>query len=248
VTEALYVDALTPHLRREAARYRRRALTALTTAARRERDGMERQTYNAIDMDAILGSYQTALDEYVATMAGPWGDAWNAGMADALLGTPYEEVGMLDILPSDYDPLVVDSRHCVDYDREAVRSTVLAGMDEGLSPTEIAKRIDEHEAFGAARALRIARTENVRSQESGYEARIGRAVEAGVPITGHGWLSDPLAAQWPRRHDKMHDVIAPIGTLFVLPSGVSTKGPGLSGDPGEDVHCRCARRPIVDRR
>ena len=248
MTEALYVAALTPHLRREAERYRRRALTALSSAAKRERGELERQTYGPVDMDALLGSYQSALDEYVATMAPSWEESWTSGMADALLGTPYEEMGMLDILPSDYDPLVVDSRFCVDYDREAVRSTVLAGMDEGLSPTEIAKRIDQHEAFGAARALRIGRTENVRSQESGYEARIGRAVEAGVPITGHGWLSDPLAAQWPRRHDRMHDVIAPLGQLFVLPSGVSTRGPGLSGDPNEDINCRCGRRPVIAAR
>ncbi len=133
----------------------------------------------------------------------------------------------------------------VDYDRAAVRETVRKGMDDGLSPVQIARLIQEHEAFTPGRAARVSRTENVRSQESGYERRIERARAGGVPIIGHRWLSDPMAARWERRHDLVHGQVAPIGGLFRLPSGVQTQGPGLSGDPGEDIHCRCARSAVL---
>lgn len=199
-------------------------------------------------MEALLGDYAAAVQRYVDAMAPSWEASWTDGMVSALLGTEYESVGLLEPLPSDYDPLVVDSRLCVDYDREEVRRIVLAGMDDGLSPTAIAQALNDSAAFTPARALRVARTENVRSQESGYDRRIGRAVAEGVPIIGNGWLSDPLAARWPRRHDKMHRVVAPLGELFTLPSGVQTAGPGLSGDPGEDVNCRCGRYAVLRSR
>jgi len=242
--DGVYVDRLTPHLDRQRLYYRRRALSFLTQAATGTR-AVRETTYGTIDMEALLGDIQAAVDAYVEAMAPAWGESWTEAMLYALDEPAYVNVGVLDIAPADYEPLVVDSRPMVDYDRKAVTETVLAGMDQGLSPQEIARQIDELENFGTVRALRVARTENVRSQESGYGRRIDRAAAMGVPIIGHGWLSDPLAAMFDRRHDLMHRKTVALGGRFVLPSGVETEGPGLSGVPGEDINCRCARYAVV---
>lgn len=215
----------------------------LTAAVTRVRADERQTTYGPVEIAALLGDYDSALNAYVEAMSAAWGDSWTDGMANALDVPEYAGVGLLDIAPSDYDPLVVDSRPMVDYDRSEVRRVVAEGMDEGLSPTQIAQRIDELQNFGPARALRIARTENVRSQESGYSRRLARAVEAGVPIIGDTWLSDPAAALWERHHELMDGLSVAIGGLYTLPSGVQTPGPGLSGVAGEDVNCRCARKP-----
>lgn len=214
------------------------------------RSGDRRQareiTFGAVDIGAILGDYDSAIQRYVDAMSARWADSWTDSMMMALEGTGYDDVGTLDIRPRDYDPLVVDSRLVVDYDRETVRAVVAGGMDEGLSPRAIADRIRESEPFGALRAQRISRTETLRSQESGYDRRIARALANGAPIIGSEWMSDALAAKWKRRHDLLDGVRVGVGVQFTYPtSGVKTDGPGLSGDPGEDVHCRCARRTVL---
>lgn len=216
----------------------------MLTAAKRARGrGKRRDTYGEIRLDDILGDYDAAVRRYVDTLSATWEESWTDAMAHALDVTEYEKVGLLDLSPSDYEPLVGDSRAVVDYDRATVTEVVRAALADGASPSEVAKLIREAEPFGPVRAFRIARTETLRSQESGYERRIWRASTVGVPILGNEWLSDPVAAKWKRRHDLLHGVKVPLGGVFRYPtSGITTAGPGLSGDPGEDINCRCARR------
>lgn len=227
--------------------YAARAVKVLTSAITRDARADVRQTYGPVSIDDILGPIDAAIDAYVHAMTPAYAGSWEDGEAHALDGTGYLPRSLLTLSPSDYEPLVIDSRLMVDYDRAAVRKTVAAGMDQGLSPVEIARLIADHEAFSPARALRVARTENVRSQESGYQRRIERSASEGIPIVGHEWLSDPLAGLFDRLHNLMHGKTAPIGGVFTLPSGVTTEGPGLSGVAGEDINCRCCRRAKIRR-
>ena len=79
----------------------------------------------------------------------------------------------------------------------------------------------------------------VRSDSAGVQARAAEAERVGVDVE-QDWLSDPLAAMWERRHDKLDEQTRPIGGTWTTPLGVVTRGPGLSGDPGEDCNCVCA--------
>lgn len=236
-----------PELSRSSAGYADRAIKVLTAAITREARDDTRQTYGPVSIDDILGPIEAAIEAYVQAMTPAYAGSWEDGEAHALDGTGYTPRSLLTLLPSDYEPLVIDSRLMVDYDRASVRKTVAKGMDEGLPPVEIARLIMEHEAFSPARALQVARTENVRSQESGYQRRIEWSASEGIPIVGHEWLSDPLAAMFDRVHNLMHGKTAPIGGKFTLPSGVVTEGPGLSGVAGEDINCRCCRRALIRR-
>lgn len=226
--------------------YAERAAEVLRAAEQRARGAGGRftreSTYLPFDWDAILGDYDAAVNRYVARFSVRWEATWTEGMAHALDLTPYEAVGTLDIRPSDYDRLVADSRAIVDYDRQVVSDEIAAAIDLGESPGAVAQRLMDAQAFTPERAFRIGRTETLRAQESGYQRRLFRAAANGVPIIGDEWMSDPLAAQWPRRHDLLDGVVVPLGGVFRYPSGVTTAGPGLSGVPGEDISCRCARR------
>lgn len=208
-----------------------------------------RQTiYGPVNIAAILGDAADAIDRYVSALSASWGDTWTEGMLHALDSTDFAQSALLDIRPSDFDPLVGDSRLMVDYDRDLVTAYVLAAIEDGQSPGEVQQGIMALQSFTPARAMRIARTEVVRAQESGYDRRVLRAVATGLNITGNEWMSDPLAAQWPRRHDLLDGKTAPVGGMFTMPiSGVESAGPGLSGQADEDIHCRCARRPVVRR-
>lgn len=218
----------------------------LTSAVRRSRDALGRFTrqteYGTFLLDDILGDYDAAVNRYVDAMSGRWEETWNDGMASALDLTPYEKVGLLDIRAGDYDALVTDSRAIVDYDRQVVTTTIQAALNDGASPGEVAQLLMRAQAFTPERAFRVGRTETLRAQSSGYQRRVWRAHSVGVPILGNEWLSDPIAAEWPRRHDLLHGVKVPLGGQFRYPSGALTDGPGLSGVAGEDINCRCARR------
>ena len=87
--------------------------------------------------------------------------------------------------------------------------------------------------------MRIARTETIRSDSAGVQARAAEADRVGVAVEQE-WMSDPMAALWDRRHDRLDEVRRPIGGTWRTPLGVDTRGPGLSGDPGEDCNCVCA--------
>jgi hypothetical protein len=46
-------------------------------------------------------------------------------------------------------------------------------------------------------------------------------------------------------HQDADSQVVPVGSLFILGSGVATAGPGLSGNPEEDCNCRCCVYPVL---
>lgn len=203
--------------------------------------------YGAVRLAVIIGDIADAVMRWINRLAGPWSNAWIAAMASALDGLPaaYQKVPALDMRPEDYDPLAVSARYMADYDQEEVRRIVTEGVLKGRSPSTIAEDIRESQAFTRARALRIARTETVRSQTGATQRRWGRAVAEGLPIEQEWLTARDLAVR--DSHRPMEGQRRRHGMKFTFPSGVQTPGPGLSGVPGEDINCRCALTARVPR-
>jgi len=89
----------------------------------------------------------------------------------------------------------------------------------------------------------IARTETVRAQSEGTSARYEAAAAAGVQLEQE-WLS-ARDSHVRDSHRALDGQRVPVGATWSIPGGPETRGPGLSGDPGEDINCRCAVSPVV---
>lgn len=248
-------DAASVHLASERAGYVARALEALQAAATNgdRRDFSGKTTYGPIDLSSILGDLIAARDRWVQSLADPWADSWDAGAADAFLGSVAGEgvdlgsIPMVGFRPGDYDPLVTSAGYMADYDQTAVSRLVTDGVDQGLSPTAIAAQLQNLENWSPVRANAVARTESVTSQESGTLRRYQRAAAMGLDVKRE-WMSDVSAVIWKRHHELMNGQTVGVGEAFIYPSGATGMGPGLTDVVGERVNCRCATRAVVANR
>ena len=77
-----------------------------------------------------------------------------------------------------------------DSTREDVSKTISDGFREGLTPDELADRLDEMYAFGEARSDLIAITEAQRANGAGNAEGLRQASSAGV-ILKKEWVCDP---------------------------------------------------------
>lgn len=226
----------------ELAAYQRRIRATLPAAVTGERaDGGTRArlvSYGAIDWAEVLGATADARDRWARGLEPQWLASWEEAAAGALPGYDLR-VPMPTATAETLAELEAGAAAVADYSRERVRLHVEAGIRDGLSVVDIAESLREDQAFAAFRALRIARTETIRADSAGVQARAAEAGRVGVPVEQE-WMSDPMAALWDRRHDRLDAERRPIGGTWRTPLGVETRGPGLSGDPGEDCNCVCA--------
>lgn len=235
------------HIQRERDGYVERALAELRAAVTNGERQDGASIYGAVSLTAILGNLAAAVTRWVLALSAPWGDAWVSAMLSALEGLParYAKVPELTIAPSDYDPLSVSAGYLTDYDQKEVIRVVTEGVNAGRSPSTIAEDLRQSSAFTRARALRIARTEVVRSQTGAIQRRWARAASEGLPVEQEWLTAGDLVVR--DSHVPMEGKRARVGAMFTLPSGRLTPGPGLSGDPSEDVNCRCALAARVPR-
>lgn len=226
----------------ELAAYQRRIRAALPSAVTGERSGGGTRarlvSYGAIDWAEVLGSSVDARARWSDGLAPQWLASWEEAAAGALPGYDLR-VPMPTATQDTLNELEAGAAAVADYSRERVRLHVEAGIRDGLSVVDIAESLRQDQAFAPFRALRIARTETIRSDSAGVQARAAEAERVGVDVEQE-WMSDPMAALWDRRHDRLDGARRPIGGQWRTPLGVDTRGPGLSGDPGEDCNCVCA--------
>jgi hypothetical protein len=203
-------------------------------------------SYGAVDWAEVLGSLTDARARWLDGLSPSWVASWEEAAATALPGYDLQ-VPLPAFTEATLAELESGAAAVADYSRERVRLHVEAGIRDGLSVVDIAETLRQDQAFEAFRALRIARTETIRSDSAGVQARGAEATRVGVEVE-QGWLSDPMAAMWDRRHDRLDGETRPLGGTWRTPLGVETRGPGLSGDPGEDCNCVCATALVVKPR
>lgn len=118
-----------------------------------------------------------------------------------------------------------------------IKSVLTQGLIKGESYGKMAKSIQAGLEMEYTKAIRIARTEAHRCQQIGRAESLHHAEEQGVK--GHYVWRSALDSRTRDSHRAMDGQVADKDGYFTLPSGLKTAGPGLSGDPAEDINCRC---------
>ncbi len=138
--------------------------------------------------------------------------------------------------------------------RDGLRKTIQAGIVDGLSTTEMARKIaaDDSGLFSPERARRIARTETTGALNSGHfavEQELVRDPETGV--TGREWAAiiDRVTRQ-PPRSQFSHVAVDGQQTKGLSKFDVSGEPANFPGDTslsaGNRIYCRCTTVVVVD--
>lgn len=178
---------------------------------------------------------------YVDGIGAPWLTTWEDAAQNALpddVGAP-QVSSSPDTLTAFQPSAEVMARTT----RAQVLIEAQAAVADGLPPDQAVERVRSAWAFSPDRALTIGWTETVRAQSEGTDSRFKAAEAAGIALEQE-WLSarDDSTRDSHRAIDGQR---VAVGELFLFPSGIQTRGPGLSGVPGEDIHCRCAVRAVL---
>ena len=131
--------------------------------------------------------------------------------------------------------------------KRQIEAEVIAGITAGESIGDIQERVRSSQAFSAARALTIARTETNRALQAGTDLAYGQAANIGVDFEVE-WVRAPLPVEPDRSHRRCHGQRVAPGGMFVIPSGqdvgAAAPSPGGFGIARQDINCRCGTRPV----
>lgn len=236
---ARYLDALVPALEQAARHSRPRTRADESPVDPGDKAPVD---YTAIDLEAALPPSDASL--YLEGLGPDWLAAWEQSAANALDGTGIGgEVPTPPSSPTTLDTLAASSMSMADTSRQWVLDRARAGIEQGRSPQEIAADLHSAGGFSESRALTIARTETVRAQSDGANARYREAAASGMDLRLE-WLSARDQHVRPE-HRALDGQTVAVSGRWRFPGGVETTGPGLSGDPGQDCNCRCAVVPVV---
>ncbi len=147
-----------------------------------------------------------------------------------------ERLAISEFLAND---LAVRSRLINQSTATQMQKIINAGVSEGESVVRIADRLLDTYPLSNTRALAIARTETGRAST---EASLAGYEQMNVEMKE--WLSsrdDKVRDE----HVEMDGQIVRMQDDFIGPSGQQCSGPGMSGDPGFDINCRCIVVPLM---
>jgi len=124
-------------------------------------------------------------------------------------------------------------------DAAFIKSKVYQGVIQGKNYEVVARQISNQVNILTSDALRIMKTETHRAVN---EARVLSMNESAGAAERLGFMSVKIwngGEEFPREHNLMNGTSIPVKEQFTLPSGFQTEGPGLSGNPGDDINCGC---------
>jgi hypothetical protein len=127
-----------------------------------------------------------------------------------------------------------------------VKQTITQSLILGESYENAQARLAKSLNIGAGKAMRILRTETHRAQVEGRLFGIDKTLIGAktLGVRAYKIWVNTLDDRTRDSHLNMTDAKAGKDGLFTLPSGVKTRGPGLSGVAEEDINCRCTVRLI----
>jgi len=117
-----------------------------------------------------------------------------------------------------------------------ISRVITSGIASGSGYAKTAKKLREQVNATAYEAMRIVRTESTRAYNQGHLATYDAAEELGVKARRR-WVAT-LDGDTRDTHAALDGQYADENGLFHI-HGYSTEGPGLFGDPAEDINCRC---------
>lgn len=168
------------------------------------------------------------------------------GALEAAFGATADQVGAeIAMTPGSIQALLDDLiDHVQGTTGRVVASIVGDGISEGESVTTMAARIRQAAAFSPTRALAIARTETTKVVNQGAIDASRQAIEDGVDVVGHEWLS-ARDSHVRDTHRALDGDVQPIDGLFTTEDGDTAAGPGQFATAANNVNCRCTLLPVL---
>ncbi len=121
-----------------------------------------------------------------------------------------------------------------------VETTINRGIIQGHSFAKMSRELKEETVKASRGAKRILWTESHRAYEAGNMVGILRVADAarmeGISIIKF-WIAT-LDERTREEHGSADGQEQPVDKDFFV-GGVNMSAPGLSGDPSQDIHCRC---------
>lgn len=121
-----------------------------------------------------------------------------------------------------------------------VKESIVKGLQQGKGYSQIAKDVKDRAEIGKNKTLRIIKTETHRAVEQGTIQAYGK-VEDSARELGLATRKQWLATTDSRTRDShmfMDGQFADEAGIFYV-NGIPTEAPGMTGDAGEDINCRC---------
>lgn len=126
-----------------------------------------------------------------------------------------------------------------------IQSNVFQGIENGESYSAIAKRIDNTIGYASrtgttgnlADTVRIARTESHRMINTAQHDSVVEIESKGITAY-KTWISS-RDSRVRDPHISLDGTKIPVSENFTSPTGAIGKGPGMMGNPADDVNCRC---------
>ncbi len=132
-----------------------------------------------------------------------------------------------------------------DYMARQINQTITRGLIRGDSYRDMARELrGTMESNLNRNALRIVRTEAHKVQSIAQQDSYDYAESLGIKGK-KVWVAS-LDSRTRDDHAMMDGVEADEDGIFTFPDGVTTEGPGLSGEPHQDINCRCTTIFIID--
>lgn len=164
----------------------------------------------------------------------------NQGLGFAVLDTAKIEAAVLN--PVDRIKWTDRLAGSINQLNQRVREAITQGLIQGYGLQKTAQMVKGQIERSAYDTMRIVRTESHRAQSAGRLLAIEKVekISTELSFSSHRiWLAT-LDSRTRDSHRSMANVKAEKDGYFVLPSGVKTEAPGMSGVPEEDIHCRCS--------
>ena len=132
-----------------------------------------------------------------------------------------------------------------DYMARQINQTITRGLIRGDSYRDMARELrGTMESNLNRNALRIVRTEAHKVQSIAQQDSYDYAESLGIKGK-KVWVAS-LDSRTRDDHAMMDGVEADEDGIFTFPDGVTTEGPSLSGEPHQDINCRCTTIFIID--
>jgi hypothetical protein len=116
-----------------------------------------------------------------------------------------------------------------------IRETIVRGLHEGETYSQMAARLNEAMGQDVPNALRIVRTESYRVFSTAKKDRLDRV--QGIDMVKRWLTAEDEAVR--ANHKPMHNVRVAYHQNFVLPNGNEGFAPGMIGAAEDDINCRC---------
>lgn len=128
-------------------------------------------------------------------------------------------------------------------DLARISATITRGLALGQGYAKTAREVKDNFNRGLSDAVRVIRTETHRNMTQGHLAAYDAATDAGVKMEKM-WVAT-MDERTRVSHAILDGQVADADGYFHV-GGDKAQGPGLFGDPAQDINCRCVVTEVIE--